>query len=56
MAHLVSSSTAMVLSEKHKCTLPCAIQMKNLRKSVSIKEKLHLISWLEKWWTGGWDM
>jgi hypothetical protein len=44
MAHLVSPSTALVLSEKRKSTLPCAVQMKNLQKTVSIKEKLHLIS------------
>jgi len=30
VAHLVSSSTALVLSEKHKSMLRCAIQMKNL--------------------------
>jgi len=36
------------MSEKCKSTLPSAIQVKNRRKTISIKEKLDIISWLEK--------
>jgi hypothetical protein len=52
VACLVSSSTALSflinVSEKHKSTSPYAIQVKNPRKAIGIKEKLHIISQLEK--------
>ena len=36
------------MSEKHKSASPSAIQVKNLRKTISIEEKLHVINRLEK--------
>jgi hypothetical protein len=48
VAHLGPFSTALAVSEKCKSMLPCAIQMKNLLKTISIREKLDVISWLEK--------
>jgi hypothetical protein len=52
MVHLVSSSTALAflttMSEKHKSALSSAIQVKNRRKTISIEEKLHVISRLGK--------
>jgi hypothetical protein len=52
VAHLVSSSTALAfltnMSEKHKSASPSAIQVKNRQKTVSIEEKLDVISRLEK--------
>jgi hypothetical protein len=36
------------MSEKHKSTSPSAIQVKNRQKTISIEEKLHVISQLEK--------
>jgi len=36
------------MGEKLKTTSPTAIQVKNWRKTISIEEKLDIISWLEK--------
>jgi len=36
------------MNEKCKSTLPSAIQVKNWRKTISIKAELVIISWLEK--------
>jgi len=36
------------MSEKCKCTLPSAIQVKNWYKAISTAEKLDVISGLEK--------
>ena len=36
------------MSDKCKSTLPGAIQVKNWWKTISIKEKLDIISWLGK--------
>ena len=36
------------MSEKCKSTSPSAIQVKNWPKTISIEEKLDIISWLEK--------
>ena len=51
MAHLVSSSTALAfltnMSEKCKSTSPSAIQVKNQQMTISIEEKLDVISRLE---------
>jgi hypothetical protein len=47
-AHLVSSSTALAfltsMSEKCKCTVPSAIQVKNWWKTIGTQEKLDVIS------------
>ena len=52
MAHLVSSSTALVvltkMSEKHKSTSPSAIQVKNWQETISTEEKLGEINLLKK--------
>ena len=52
MANLVSSSTAFAfltnVSEKRKCTLPSAIQLKNQQMTISNEEKLDLTSQLAK--------
>jgi hypothetical protein len=52
MADLVFSSTTLALlmnmSEKRKSALPSAIQVKNRCKTISIEEKLHVISQFEK--------
>jgi len=49
---LVSSSTAFAFltntSEKHTCTLPSAIQLKNQQITISNEEKLDLVSQLTK--------
>jgi hypothetical protein len=51
-AHLVSSSKELAfltnVSENHKAASPRAIQVKNWQKTISIEEKLDVISWLEK--------
>ena len=51
-ADVVSPSTALAvvtkMSEKSKCILPSAIQVKNWQNMVSIEEKLDVPSWLEK--------
>jgi len=36
------------MNEKCKSISHCAIQVKNRRKTISIEEKLDVISWLEK--------
>jgi hypothetical protein len=36
------------MSEKHKSASPNAIEMKNQWKTISIEEKLDVISWIEK--------
>jgi IS30 family transposase len=36
------------MSEKHKSTSPSTIQVKNWQEAISSKEKLDVISWLEK--------
>ena len=46
--HLVSSPTAMVLSEKRKSTLPSGIKVKTWQKTIGIKGKLDIKGWLEK--------
>ena len=38
----------MKLSDRHQSASPCAMQVKNRRKTVTIEEKLDLISRLEK--------
>jgi hypothetical protein len=47
-AHLVSSATALSFltnsTEEHKSTTSSAIQVTNRRKTISIEEKLHIIS------------
>jgi len=48
VAHLVFSSPALELIEKHKSTLPSTIQMKNWGKTICDEEKLEVISLLEK--------
>jgi hypothetical protein len=52
VANIVSSSTAFALltntSEKRKCILPSAIQLKNQQMTISNEEKLDLISQLAK--------
>jgi len=52
MAHLVSSSTASAfltnMSKNRQPTSPSSIPMKNHWKTVSIEEKLNVISWLGK--------
>jgi len=48
VAHLVFSSAALELIEKHKSTLPSTIQMKNWRKTIQDEEKLEVICLLEK--------
>ena len=51
MAGIVPPSTALAfvtkMSEKGKSTSPCTIQMKNMWKTISIEEKLDVISWHE---------
>ena len=48
MAHLVFSSAALELIEKHKPTLPSTIQMNNWGRTIGDEEKLEVISLLEK--------
>ena len=52
MAQLVSSSTALAfltnISEKHKFTIPSAIQKKNWWKTIGNEEKSDVISQPEK--------
>jgi len=36
------------MSEKHKCMLPSAIDIKNWLKTINIAVKLDMLSWLEK--------
>jgi hypothetical protein len=36
------------MSEKHKSASPSAVQVKNWWKTINIKEKSDIISWLEK--------
>ena len=48
MGHLVSSSTALALSEKQKSTSLSAIQVKTWQKTIGTEGKLDIISWLEK--------
>jgi hypothetical protein len=47
---LPSSALAIVthMSEKHKPKSPSAIQVKNCQKTISIEERLDVVSWLEK--------
>jgi hypothetical protein len=51
-AHIAYPSTALTfltnISKKYKSTSPSAIQVKNGWKTISIEEKLDIISWLEK--------
>ena len=46
--HLVSSSTALALSEKRKSISSSAIQVKTWQKTTGIEGILDIISWLEK--------
>ena len=52
VADVVSPSTGLAfvtkISEKHKPTSPSTIQEKNPQKTIGIKEKLDVISQLEK--------
>jgi len=48
VAHLVFSSAALELTEKHKSTLPSTVQMKHWGKTIHDEEKLEVISLLEK--------
>ena len=52
MADVVLSSTALAfvteMKEEHKSASPSAIQVKNWQQTVSIEEKLDIISRLEK--------
>jgi len=48
VAHLVFSSAALELIEKHKSTLSSTVQMKNRGKTIGDEEKLEVISLLEK--------
>jgi len=47
VAHLIFSSAALELIEKHKSTLPSTIQVKNQGKTIGDEEKLEVISLLE---------
>jgi hypothetical protein len=48
MVHLVSSSAALAFLTKRTSASPSAVQVKNCRKTISIEEKLAVISRLEK--------